>query len=403
MSSEKSATPDERRAWFARYPRIATAVWSATLLLGLDLAAGASYRFATGHSFLERPHVVALQRESADYRTPSSVYSHDLKPNVDEHHAVWGSRRYRVSTNSFGFKDREARAVSLVSDRPRVLFIGDSFTEGLGFSYGETFVGHIASELAGDGIEVFNAAVMSYSPLIYWRKLHHWIEVRGLDVDHVVVYIDLSDAADEATVYHLGEDGAVAHTDAVADGLIHDRDERESRRAGLAGFLKHNTVVVASLVALKHRLLPYEPSPFNNPRALWTIDDSTYSAYGALGERRMTAHMDSLHSLLAARDIGLTVAVYPWPDQIAAADLNSRQVRLWQDWTADRGVGFVNHFPQFVRGTTSAERMAVIDRYYIAGDVHWNEVGHRLIADGFLDEFDHRRLLVADNESPSLP
>jgi hypothetical protein len=378
------------------------AAWSAMLVLGLDVVAGAAYRMATGHSFLERPHVLTLRRESAAYRTPSTIYSHDLRPNVDGHEAVWGPRRYSVSTNTFGFKDREAREVSLDAERPRVVFIGDSFTEGLGFPYEETFVGHIAAELATVGIEVLNAAVMSYSPVIYWRKLHHWIDDRGLDVDHVVVYVDLSDAHDEAAIYRLGDDGAVEHTASVADGLIREKEERAARQAGVAGFLKHNTVVVASLIALKHRLRPYEPSPFNNHRALWTIDDSAYAAYGVLGEQRMTAHMDSLHGFLSSRGIGLTVAVYPWPDQIAAGDLDSRQVRLWRDWTAARGVDFVNHFPQFVRGTSPEERMAVIDRYYISGDVHWNEVGHRQIADAFLDEFDHDRL-VADNDNPSLP
>jgi hypothetical protein len=403
MPGEQEVAPPGRRTWFGRYPRIALALWSGLVVLGIDVAAGMAYRRITGHSFLERPQVVALQRESAAYRTPSTIYSHDLRPNVSRHDAVWGPRRYVVSTNSLGFKDRAARTVPLRGSQPRVLFIGDSFTEGLGVPYEDTFVGVIGDRLGDAGIEVLNAAVMSYSPLIYWRKLKHWIEDRGLHVDHVVVYIDLSDADDEASVYRLDGDGNVHHTEAVADGMLRERRQGAAGGRGVSGFLKHNTVVAATLVAIKHRLFPYEPSPLNQHRALWTFHDSTYALYGEHGERRMTAHMDSLHGLLSRRGIGLTVAVYPWPDQIATGDLDSRQVRLWQEWSAQRDVDFVNHFPQLVRGTTEAERMAVIDRYYIAGDVHWNEVGHRLIADGFLDEFDHRRLIVADNANPSLP
>jgi hypothetical protein len=172
-------------------------------------------------------------------------------------------------------------------------------------------------------------------------------------------------------------------------------------------FVKYNTIVLATVARLSRRSSGSTTvSPLGGlgqSRARWTVDDSLYAAYGAEGERRMIAHMDSLQAFLAARRIGMTVAVYPWPDQIAAGDLDSRQVRLWRDWSFERGVGFINHFPYFVRGTTSEERMAVINRYYIAGDVHWNELGHRVIADEFLDEFDHRRLLIAGNDNPSLP
>jgi hypothetical protein len=50
-----------------------------------------------------------------------------------------------VITNSLGFKDAMPRNVPLHSKRKRVLFLGDSFTEGLGTSYNETFVGRFAA------------------------------------------------------------------------------------------------------------------------------------------------------------------------------------------------------------------------------------------------------------------
>jgi hypothetical protein len=46
-----------------------------------------------------------------------------------------------VFTDSLGFKDASRRAVP---DRRRILFIGDSFTEGVGLPYEQTFVGLFA-------------------------------------------------------------------------------------------------------------------------------------------------------------------------------------------------------------------------------------------------------------------
>jgi hypothetical protein len=59
-------------------------------------------------------------------------------------------------------------------------------------------------------------------------------------------------------------------------------------------------------------------------------------------------------------------------------------VTIWQAWCARHSVRFINHFPIFVKEGTTDERMAILSRYYINGDYHWNEAGHRAVADAFL-------------------
>ena len=386
--------PAARASWFERHPALTMLAVLGVVGLGLDLAAGTAYRLATGHAFFERPQVEAMRAYEAEqdrYRTASDVYDHDLRPLVSDT-VAWGGLRYAIHTNSLGFKDRAPRAVPLAADRHRLLFIGDSFTEGVGYPYEATFVGLVDSALAPRGVEVLNAGVSSYSPLIYWRKLAHWIGERGLDVDEVAVFVDISDASNDAELYTLGPDGAVRHTDAPPDpdARAVSRPPGSGRLGWLKDALKYNTVVLATLVQLKLRLNPPLAAanfPLDKALSRWTFDAATYEAYGREGERRMTAHMDSLHALLAARGIPMTVAVYPWPDQIAAGDLDSRQVRLWRGWAAARGARFVNYFPALVTGATAEERTAVLERYYINGDYHWNAAGHRLVAEGFLDAY----------------
>ena len=76
-------------------------------------------------------------------------------------------------------------------------FIGDSFTEGLGVDWDSTLVGRVASALAADSIEVLNAGVVGYSPVVMERKLRHYLEAVKLQVDEVAVVIDVSDALNE--------------------------------------------------------------------------------------------------------------------------------------------------------------------------------------------------------------
>ena len=74
----------------------------------------------------------------------------------------------------------------------------------------------------------------------------------------------------------------------------------------------------------------------------------------------------------------MTIAVYPWPDQIVHADLYSRQVTFWEKWAKKHSVVFFNFFPSFISPETDPKE--VIRKNFIEGDVHWNETGHEVVA-----------------------
>ena len=58
--------------------------------------------------------------------------------------------------------------VPLRSDRKRVLFMGNSFTEALGVAYEESFVGRFAA--AFPQLDVLNGGVSGYAPSVYYAK-----------------------------------------------------------------------------------------------------------------------------------------------------------------------------------------------------------------------------------------
>lgn len=131
----------------------------------------------------------------------------------------------------------------------------------------------------------------------------------------------------------------------------------------------------------------------NMHRSLWTLDQKVYEEYGKKGLQKAGTHMTQLSHLLTRHNIGLTLAVYPWPDQVYHRDLDSLQVRYWQRWAEENGVKVLNLFPRFIQ--KERDPAGAIDRLFIRGDVYWNQAGHQLIADEFLSYFraNYSRLL----------
>ncbi|MDH8404796.1 hypothetical protein QIG58_28150, partial [Klebsiella pneumoniae] len=68
------------------------------------------------------------------YRIFDYRYHHSLIANFDGYD-YWGNNRYRLFTNSLGFKDAAVREIAKVSPNRRILLIGDSFTEGIGLPF----------------------------------------------------------------------------------------------------------------------------------------------------------------------------------------------------------------------------------------------------------------------------
>ena len=142
--------------------------------------------------------------EKKYWRISSEIYHHDLMSNVDVVEK-WGDLlEYRITTNSIGFRDKYNKKIEKNSKKKRILLLGDSFIEGSGLNYENTFSGLLQSYLGKD-YEVLNSAVASYSPSIYYAKANHFLS-QGYEFDQALVFLDISDIYDELFV-SLDSDG----------------------------------------------------------------------------------------------------------------------------------------------------------------------------------------------------
>ena len=353
-------------------------------LLLLDFIAG---NIAT-HSL---KNVEQNKQNTGEIRIYSPVYHHTLDANRDEMLAWVGDELYSLRTNSFGFRDRVVRDVPEVSSNYRIVFIGDSFTEGLSVEYDDSFVGIIAKAFKSKGIEVLNAAVVSYSPIIYWRKIKYFVEVVGFKFNELVVFIDISDIEDEVN-FRLDE------VDAVVDANSPPDPWRPVRQWAVRNFASMRLISTLTHYIRRYNLaVKGQPVPNRkeddrkevidhrfDSRFTWTFDEEAFKTFGARGLKLAAEHMNNLHGILKPLGIRLTVVVYPHPAQINVHDLDSIQVKYWRDWCDANGVQFINLFPRFINETASAD---VISKYFFDKDIHWNTAGHSLIASSFLSEY----------------
>jgi hypothetical protein len=319
-------------------------------------------------------------------RVANPTYDHGFAANFDGYD-VWGGVRYRLITDNLGFKDGSVRDVPLKSVSRRVLLIGDSFAEGIGMNFEDSFAGMLyrAGQDRSEKIEFLNAGVASYSPSIYYKKIAYLLGI-GLQFDEVVVFSDPSDVTDEATSYFcIDEDPKYHAYCSDAEGSKQPPGVTPPKKPD---FLVDHFVVTNRLhIYLKHSIQAFlgnrrRAINTDHSRVGWAIPgvnaDRDCRPLGVDGGiARSLQNMRALSDLLAARNIPLTIVVYPWAQQLAQGDRDSRQVSLWRDFCAGRCKAFVNLFPAYFAATETDRDW--YEHLYILGDDHFSAAGNRLM------------------------
>ena len=117
--------------WFDRRPRLTVGLTLFVLFVLIDLSLAAAQD-------ARRDRLLAAFEGAPRLRRPDLYYHHGLVANGFAPDADYRGHHYVFATNSLGFRDRTVRRVPVhrpPSMRYRLLFIGDSFTEGLGVDW----------------------------------------------------------------------------------------------------------------------------------------------------------------------------------------------------------------------------------------------------------------------------
>ncbi len=325
--------------------------------------------------------------------TPIKSYHHTLKKNFIISKS-YNNKEFKIFTNSLGFKDFKVRNIKKKINNKRFIFIGDSMTEGVGIEFENTYVGLIGKKLKEKNIEILNAGVQSYSPIIYWKKTKDLIEVEKIDFDHLVVFLDPSDVDDEQSFYQLDENKNV---------ILRETRDKYGNLKSIEGFerfkllIRRHTLITYSILSLlkqqsqklKTSYHPWERAVDENDfRLSWTLKkEKEYS----IGLNLMKKYMKDLHELCIKNNIKLTIVVYPLPFHVLKNDFESIHVSVWEKFSKENNIQFINNFPLFViENAVQKDRLALLRKFYFTHDVHFNREGHKAISEIFLKKFEFK-------------
>jgi hypothetical protein len=328
-------------------------------------------------------------------RVPDPVRQHGLKPNCRAM-VRWGTVPFEYLTNSIGLRDEKIREVPLADARPRILLLGDSFTEGQ-LAWSDSYVGRIAAHLPQ--YDFLNGGAPAYSPSNY-LNLTRALLAEGFKIDEVIVFLDNTAAQYEAAFYR----------DMDASGAVKG-PAREYRNMSWIGtwrfrisshlFITSNMLefIERELINIGYYHLVASlagSNIFDVEWAAWTyrkVDetDAFPTGYAPLGLQaglaKQVAKMTLLWQGLARRNIPLSVVVYPYPSQLVHDRVDSQQVRIWQQWCEGKCKRFISLYPMFFAAKKECPRLQPgcwYDKLFLYGDVHYSDLGNAMVADAII-------------------
>ena len=311
-------------------------------------------------------------------RIDHEFYHHTLKENIKYEKAPSFEKYYTLCTDNHGFK---YKCGTTRNKKFNFAFLGDSFVEGVALDYEKTFVGIFEKEI---NTSVANLGVTSYSPNIYLSKMKYLLD-NNYEFNHLIVFIDISDLYDDNTFYKLNENFSVSEKKAKQKNL--------KRRK----FLRYNfpiTNYYMYVIKMNNRInkevppLKSKKPIFNkkaSQKAKWTYQTKDilegYQDPISKTQSEMIAAMNKLYQLLKKNNIKLSLAIYPWPQQIKNDKIDSRHVQMWKNFCIGKCFKFINFFPYFFKDKKKSSYLEVYRKYYFWNDVHFNENGNKVIAD----------------------
>lgn len=319
----------------------------------------------------------------AGIRVSSAHYHHGLAA-LGTATDQWGPEAYTLMTNSLGFKDGDTREVPLKAEGKRVVFLGDSFTEAVGIAHEDTWVGIVQDGLEGEGIEVLNAGVVSYSPKLYFYKTLYLVDVVGLRFDELVVFIDVSDVPDE-----------LLYSEFIPEHVLEDdpwagRFEKGPRPLGLLDYSLMGRTLRKNLGYDPWKSTRFtdretgEGFDFTNLRDSWAHRPDLQRRWGQVGLDSCIYYMEQLASLCEEHGIRLTLGIYPWPRELETGQMDNLHSATWRSFAREHDLELIDLYPVFAPEDGEA-RKALRERAFIPGDVHYNEFGQRLWGEAVLD------------------
>ncbi len=331
-------------------------VYTLSLFLFID--------FILGEKFLKK---IGFIYQEDIYRVKNYHYEYSLKENLKTDFANWGNNYYTLCTDSRGFK---FDCLEKEKKHYQIAFIGDSFTEGIGLPYENTFVGQFKIK---SNLDVVNLGVVSYSPSIFLKKIKYLINNKIISFDHLIVAIDLTDLEDD---WSRKENKTINKI----------KKNNSNVKFNLKYFLTMHfpvTYLISKKVNwfIKLNILKsinVEHLDYSLNKASWTYMDN----YPKLNEKieLNIDNMNEIYSFLKKKNIKFSILIYPHQASILFDKKTSLYKKIWKDFCKNKCYKFIDAFTVFFVELEDSSKKKIMSKYFIKGDPHFNISGNNVIS-----------------------
>lgn len=325
---------------------------------------------------------------------PAGTGSYRLRPGLDVETRI-ESLRVRIRTNGHGMHWRET---PLEGDgRPRVAFLGDSFTFGSWTAdVSQSLVGVFEQAVGSARVEALNFGVGGYGQLdeeLLLREL-----ALGFKPDYVVVAIyngnDFRDTWLGLDKEEIKEGSAFLRDDITRqrvpeENLVEDRARAEDCEAPLWRRLARESAAfrrAAPLLDLEDLCVRFRPNRNFLMPGFWSRIPQPPVALEAA--REVNAALARMNDLVTANGGRFAVVAIPTTDQVHAQEPTGPRFdtglpqRSVEEFCNARRIPYLDLLPPLRAQAKASNR-----RLYYARDIHFNTFGHRrageLIAEWF--------------------
>lgn len=325
--------------------------------------------------------------------------------------------------NSFGLRSPEI-SLDKKEGAYRILYLGDSFVQGYGVEEGKSFPRLVEKELnkkyqGKPNIEVINAGVPNYSPLLEYLYLKNY----GLkfDPDLVILEFDLTDFSNdlayalEAT-YENGVPVAVPATPSASnvDGSTPSAQEKSKETkvmsdSKLLPFVSsdlkkffHDNSVLYKWVSTQLKIMLGQPLADPEAEGLqnfYTIVKDDTSHDSDLW-KRPKQNLKLINDLLKSNEVPFVVSAHPHAILVDGKEWSNGRLlhglergRVYSDryftemasFLSGEQIPFINLLPYL--------RESDMRNLYFPFDGHFNERGHKVAADGIINELNKQNIV----------
>jgi hypothetical protein len=329
---------------------------------------------------------------------PAGTGSYRLRPNLDLETQV-GATRVRIKTNSHGMNWRET-SIKGEPGKPRVAFLGDSFTFGSwARDSAHSFVGIFESSFPPHQIEALNFGVGGYGLLDEELLLKELALQFGPAYVIVVSYMG-NDFRD--TWLGLNREDIVHGTAVINDDNVKSRvppeqrvyDDTVPRECPATGWrrLAQPSAAfrrLAPLLNLEDLCVRFRPNRNFRQPGFWSAVPPSEVAMRA--RDAVTESLSRMEEMASAHGARLAVVALPTSAQVYAERPRGRgfdtaypQIYL-QDFCRDRRIPYLDLLPLLQKQAAASNR-----RLYLNRDTHLNDFGHETVGRLIAAWFDSR-------------